>query len=60
MSGGTGAVTLSGYRDGFLQRCDTPWFPAAVAGLAALAVVLARLAVAAKGNIASFIIAGTH
>lgn len=60
MSGGTGAVILSGYRAGFLQRCDTPWFPAAVAGLAALAVVLARLAVAAKGNIASFIIAGTH
>ncbi len=41
-----------------LRRCDAPWFSAIVAGAAALAVVLARLSVAARGNIGSFVIAG--
>jgi len=58
--GKTGLAASGRCRAWLLERCDTPWFPAAIAGLAALAVVLARLEVAARGNIASFIIAGTH
>ena len=43
-----------------VAKIDKPWVPGVVSGLAGLVFVLCRLAVAAGGNIASFVIAGSR
>lgn len=43
-----------------MSKLDKPWIPGVIAGLTGLIFVLCRLAVAAGGNVASFVIAGNR